>query len=202
MSTDTTVIVGASIGGVRTAQALRGAGYPGRITLASEETVLPYDKPPLSKAFLAGTATVDDVTLLTAADIEALDIDVRLGRRACRLHVADNAVEFNGGDRVVFDHLVIATGARARPSPWGQPSRTRSDYAPTSNGLDDSRSSAADSSVLRSPQPLAAWESRSPSSTLCQYPWSACSVARSASDSCACISATVCEPFSGSASRI
>lgn len=121
MSTDTTVIVGASIGGVRTAQALRGAGYPGRIILASEETVLPYDKPPLSKAFLAGTATLDDVALLTGADIEALDIDVRLDRRACRLHVADNAVECDGGAPIRFDHLVIATGARARPSPWGQP---------------------------------------------------------------------------------
>lgn len=144
MSTDTTVLVGASIGGVRTAQALRGAGYPGRIILASEETVLPYDKPPLSKAFLAGTATVDDVALLTSADIEALDLDVRLGHPACRLHVADNAVEFDGGDRVGFEHLVIATGSRARPSPWGQPDgvhvmRTLQDSQRLRTGLERAR---------------------------------------------------------------
>ena len=50
----TVVVVGSSIGGVRTAQALRSEGFPGRIVLIGEEPDLPYDKPPLSKQFLAG----------------------------------------------------------------------------------------------------------------------------------------------------
>ena len=117
----TAVIVGASIGGVRTAQALRGAGYTGRIVLVSDETVVPYDKPPLSKGLLAGTTTVEEIALLTPADADKLGIEMQLGRRAARLHVADHEVEFDTGDRLLYDHLVIATGARARRSPWGQP---------------------------------------------------------------------------------
>jgi phthalate 3,4-dioxygenase ferredoxin reductase subunit len=113
--------VGASIGGVRTAQALRRENYRGRIVLVSEESVLPYDKPPLSKAFLAGTATVDDVSLLTQAQVDELDIEVRLGSRAAHLDMARDEIEFPTGERLGFDQLVIATGASPRPSPWGQP---------------------------------------------------------------------------------
>jgi 3-phenylpropionate/trans-cinnamate dioxygenase ferredoxin reductase component len=121
MSKTTTVIVGASIGGVRTAQALRGAGYAGGITLVSEETVPPYDKPPLSKGLLAGTTTVDDLALLGPTEAEDLGIDLQLGRRAAALHVADSELEFETGERLPYDNLVISTGARARPSPWGHP---------------------------------------------------------------------------------
>ena len=53
--TSRVVIVGSSVGGVRTAQSLRSEGYDGDIVLVGEETALPYDKPPLSKALLAGT---------------------------------------------------------------------------------------------------------------------------------------------------
>ncbi|MGI8653174.1 MAG: FAD-dependent oxidoreductase, partial [Geodermatophilaceae bacterium] len=53
-SSATVVIVGASVGGVRTAQALRRESYEGRIVLIGAESELPYDKPPLSKQFLAG----------------------------------------------------------------------------------------------------------------------------------------------------
>jgi hypothetical protein len=74
--TPTTVIVGASIGGVRTAQALRCAGYDGEVVLDGEERVLPYDKPPLSKALLAGTATADVIALLT--EQAAADAGIRL----------------------------------------------------------------------------------------------------------------------------
>lgn len=59
------VIVGSSIGGVRTAQALRSEGHDGRIVLVGEEPVLPYDKPPLSKALLGGTTDPAALCLLT-----------------------------------------------------------------------------------------------------------------------------------------
>ena len=121
MARQTAVIVGASIGGVRTAQALRAANYPGRIVLISDESVLPYDKPPLSKAFLAGTAADADIALLSQKEADDLNIEVRLGCRAAHLHLSRDEVELDGGERLHFDQLVIATGARARPSPWGQP---------------------------------------------------------------------------------
>jgi phthalate 3,4-dioxygenase ferredoxin reductase subunit len=116
-----TVIVGASVGGVRTAQALRSAGYEGHITLVGDEAVLPYDRPPLSKEFLKGTATADSVTLFTEQDARDLDIRLMLGRAARHLDVAGRFVELEDGERLRYDDVVVATGSRARPSPWGKP---------------------------------------------------------------------------------
>lgn len=121
MSRDAVVIVGASIGGVRTAQGLRAADYQGPIVLVSDELVAPYDKPPLSKAFLASSATVDEIALLGQEEADELDIEIRLGCRADHLDLARNEVELQSGERLGFGQLVIATGSRARPSPWGQP---------------------------------------------------------------------------------
>ena len=121
MTVPTTVIVGASIGGVRTAQALRNGGYEGRVVLVGEESALPYDKPPLSKAFLAGTSTVEQMTLLSEAEARGAGIELELGRPAAGLDLAGSTIELAGGSRLRFDDLVIATGARARSSPWGRP---------------------------------------------------------------------------------
>ena len=117
----TTVIVGSSLGGVRTAQALRVAGYDGEVVLVGEESTLPYDKPPLSKALLAGTTTAEAITLLTEQAAADAGIRLMLGNPATRLHVDERLVELAGGKRLAFDDVVIATGARARPSPWGEP---------------------------------------------------------------------------------
>jgi NADPH-dependent 2,4-dienoyl-CoA reductase/sulfur reductase-like enzyme len=116
----TTVVVGSSVGGVRTAQALRAAGYPGDVVLVGEEPDLPYDKPPLSKALLAGTASTPDIGLLTEQGAVDAGIRLVLGRAAIRLDVAARVVELADGERLRYDDVVIATGARARPSPWGE----------------------------------------------------------------------------------
>jgi phthalate 3,4-dioxygenase ferredoxin reductase subunit len=117
----TTVIVGSSLGGVRTAQALRIAGYDGEIMLVGEERALPYDKPPLSKALLAGTRTAEAITLLTEQAAADAGICLMLGNPATRLYVDERFVELADGERLAFDDVVIATGARARSSPWGDP---------------------------------------------------------------------------------
>ena len=114
----TVVVVGSSIGGVRTAQALRSEGFGGRIVLLGEETALPYDKPPLSKQFLAGQWDLDRVALLTVAEIERHRIDLRLGVAARRLDIAARQVVLADGSRVDYDNVVVATGSSARPSPW------------------------------------------------------------------------------------
>ena len=80
-----TVIVGTSIGGVRTAQALRAGGYTDDIVLVGAEPRLPYDKPPLSKAMLAGAAGPDAVCLLTEQAAADAGIQLVLGRAAIRL---------------------------------------------------------------------------------------------------------------------
>ncbi|MGY0063489.1 NAD(P)/FAD-dependent oxidoreductase [Streptomyces sp. LZ34] len=117
----TTVVVGSSVGGVRTAQALRGAGYDGEVVLVGEEDTLPYDKPPLSKALLSGDATAGSISLLTEQAASDAGIRLLLGRAATRLDTRERCVELADGERLAYDSLVIATGARARPSPWGRP---------------------------------------------------------------------------------
>jgi phthalate 3,4-dioxygenase ferredoxin reductase subunit len=119
--TPATVIVGASIGGVRTAQALRSAGYEGAITLVGDEDAAPYDRPPLSKEFLKGAAAPESVTLLAPQDARDLGIRLVLGRAARRLDVAGGFVELDDGERLRYDDVVVATGSRPRPSPWGKP---------------------------------------------------------------------------------
>ncbi|MFF5991297.1 NAD(P)/FAD-dependent oxidoreductase [Prauserella flavalba] len=116
-----TVIVGTSIGGVRTAQGLRAAGYDGEVLLVGEETALPYDKPPLSKGLLAGTSSIEDLTLLTERAAREAGIRLLLGRAATGLDIGTNTVTLADGERLRYDDVVIATGARARPSPWGEP---------------------------------------------------------------------------------
>ncbi|MBG6087011.1 NAD(P)/FAD-dependent oxidoreductase [Actinomadura viridis] len=117
----TVVIVGTSVGGVRTAKALRSAGYAGEIVLVGAEDHLPYDRPPLSKAFLIGTATREDLTLLDREAASAAGIRLELGTPATAVDPAGRSVELADGRRLGFDELVIATGARPRPSPWGAP---------------------------------------------------------------------------------
>ena len=114
----TVVVVGSSIGGVRTAQALRSEGFDGRIVLVGEESQLPYDKPPLSKHFLTGQWDADRVLLLTEDKAADDGIELRLGSPATRLDVAARTVHLADGTALEYGSAVIATGASARPSPW------------------------------------------------------------------------------------
>ncbi|MGI5268763.1 NAD(P)/FAD-dependent oxidoreductase [Nonomuraea sp. CA-218870] len=113
-----TLIVGASVGGVRTAQALRGGGYDGEIVLVDLETEAPYDKPPLSKALLTGSAVPDGIRLLTPEQARAARIDLRLGLRAVGLDPRARVVAFQDGSTARYDRLVVATGGSARRPPW------------------------------------------------------------------------------------
>lgn len=107
-----TVIVGASVSGVRCAQALRAEGYDGRIMLVDVDRAAPYDKPDLTKAFLVDGA--DPKRLLAEGEACRLGVDAVFGRAAVGLSRDDAAVLLEGGVRIPFENLVIATGARAR----------------------------------------------------------------------------------------
>lgn len=111
---DDVVIVGASTGGLRTAEALRRRGFGGRVTLIGAEPRPPYDRPPLSKAFLAGRATEDDLPLLDGDRLDRLELDLRLGEPAAALDVPARAVRLASGEPVPFGAAVIATGSVPR----------------------------------------------------------------------------------------
>lgn len=118
MTAETAVIVGSSVAGVRTAKALRNENFGGRIILVGKEKDLPYDKPPLSKQYLAGSWDDDRITLLTAEEAAAANIELRLGVAAVGLDTACRTVRLADGSVVGYNSLVIATGADARPAPW------------------------------------------------------------------------------------
>lgn len=106
-------VVGASLAGLTAARSLRERGFDGRIAVVGDEEHAPYDRPPLSKEFLAGTASEDDIALTDPADAE-LDVDWMLGRSATGLDTRDKAVLLDDGTRIGTDGVVVATGARAR----------------------------------------------------------------------------------------
>ncbi|MFE5030217.1 NAD(P)/FAD-dependent oxidoreductase [Streptomyces sp. NPDC056656] len=111
------VVVGSSVAGIRTAQALKAEGNAD-VTVIGEEAEWPYDRPPLSKQLLAGTWGHDRIALLTEADAAAAGIELRLGVAATGLDTAARRVKLADGNVVGYDTLVIATGLSARPSPW------------------------------------------------------------------------------------
>ncbi|MFJ8816301.1 NAD(P)/FAD-dependent oxidoreductase [Amycolatopsis thermoflava] len=103
------VVVGAGLAGVRAAEAARQAGFTGTITMIGAETHLPYDRPPLSKAFLDDAEpTVPELVLG-----DELGVELVLGTPATGLDTAGRAV-LTGDRRVPYDAVVLATGATAR----------------------------------------------------------------------------------------
>ena len=105
------VIVGAGLAGMRTAQALRHQGYDGRLTLVGVEPHLPYDRPPLSKEYLAGEVDAEEIAVCDPDDIASLCLELLLEQRAVGLNLSSRCVDLADGRRLPFDKLVVATGA-------------------------------------------------------------------------------------------
>jgi 3-phenylpropionate/trans-cinnamate dioxygenase ferredoxin reductase component len=120
------VIIGAGHAGGSAAAALRHFGHQGTITLVGEEALLPYQRPPLSKAWLKGEAGEDELQLRPASFYAENDIAVRLGIRATRIDRQAKRVALSDGEVLPYDALIIATGARARrlDLPGGEMART------------------------------------------------------------------------------
>jgi NADPH-dependent 2,4-dienoyl-CoA reductase/sulfur reductase-like enzyme len=110
------VIVGASLTGLRAAEALRDEGFNGKLTIIGDEKHEPYDRPPLSKQVLKGWVRADHTKLPRTREVDA---EWRLGVAATGLDRASKQVRLANGDQVPFDRLLIATGTRARP--WFNP---------------------------------------------------------------------------------
>lgn len=109
------VIVGAGHAGVHVAADLREAGFTGSITLLSAEPDSPYQRPPLSKTFLKDIGDGHGLPLRSAGFFAEHDIDLRLGASVAALERTERLVRLADGETLAYDHLVLATGARARP---------------------------------------------------------------------------------------
>lgn len=108
-------VVGASLAGLSAVRALREQGFTGDLVVVGDEVHRPYDRPPLSKEFLAGRVEVSDLALET--DTESLGARWLLGSRATALDAATREVTLDDGSLLTADGIVIATGARARTLP-------------------------------------------------------------------------------------
>src|ERR1700686_3796712 len=98
----TIAVVGGSLAGLRAAETLRAEGHTGTVVLIGAEPHLPYDRPPLSKQFLAGTWGLDRVLLRPWDKIAALGLDLRLEHRAGALDVEGHSLELDDGATVRF----------------------------------------------------------------------------------------------------
>ncbi len=108
------VIVGGGHAGGQAAASLRQDGYAGPVLLLAEEPHLPYQRPPLSKQYLAGEWDLERVRLRPAAFYQDRDIDVRSGARVAGIDAAARTVLCEDGATVRYQRLLLATGARAR----------------------------------------------------------------------------------------
>jgi 3-phenylpropionate/trans-cinnamate dioxygenase ferredoxin reductase component len=115
MTEHSTVIVGSGHAGVQAAASLREEGWDGAIVLLSDEADPPYQRPPLSKAFLKGQMDLAGLPLRAEKFFIDHRIDLRLGIKAERIDRAARLVELSSGASAAYDHLILATGARQRP---------------------------------------------------------------------------------------
>jgi apoptosis-inducing factor 3 len=105
------LIVGGGAAGFAAADGLRREGYSGRITMISADSAAPYDRPNLSKDFLMGTAPAEWMPLRSASDYSERKIELLLNSRVQSLDLKQRSVQLEGGRKVDFDTLLLATGA-------------------------------------------------------------------------------------------
>ncbi|MDO9378009.1 MAG: FAD-dependent oxidoreductase [Nocardioidaceae bacterium] len=111
----TVIIIGASLAGHSSARALRRSGFDGDIVVVGDELKRPYDRPPLSKDFLAGRTTEADLAL--EGDEEDLRVEWVLGTRAVALDPGTTTVTLSDGRWITGDAVIVATGSSARRLP-------------------------------------------------------------------------------------
>lgn len=114
MTIEPLVIIGASCGGVNLAIAARELGFEQRILLLGEEVDLPYHRPPLSKAYLAGKVNEAGLALRPAALFSSLGIELLTETRVMAIDRSGKAVKTLAGERIPYGRLALATGCRPR----------------------------------------------------------------------------------------
>ena len=118
MANSTTfVIIGGGLAGAKAAEALRNNDFDGNVILFAEEQHLPYERPPLSKDYLAGKKSLSDFTVQNSDWYRDHNVDLRLGSRVTSLDPAAHTVGLPDGTAVTYDKLLLATGSASRRPP-------------------------------------------------------------------------------------
>jgi NADPH-dependent 2,4-dienoyl-CoA reductase/sulfur reductase-like enzyme len=110
----TFVIVGAGLAGAKAAETLRSEGFTGRVILIGDERDHPYERPPLSKGFMIGSAERDSVFVQQTGWYAEHDIELHLGQPVVHLDRAARSVRLGDGTVLQYDKLLLATGAEPR----------------------------------------------------------------------------------------
>lgn len=117
MTSDRIIIAGAGHAGGSAAAMLRQLGWKTGITLVGEEPLPPYQRPPLSKAWLKGEADADSLALRPLGFYNDADIELKLGMSVTKIDPVAHQVVFSDGDTMHYTQLILATGSRARRIP-------------------------------------------------------------------------------------
>jgi 3-phenylpropionate/trans-cinnamate dioxygenase ferredoxin reductase component len=110
----TFVIVGGGLGGAKAAEALRERGFDGKVVLLADEEHLPYERPPLSKDFLAGKKSLSDFTVHDSEWYRNNKIDLRTSTEAVAIDPTAHTVTLSDDTSLHYDKLLLATGSRSR----------------------------------------------------------------------------------------
>jgi len=117
MADPVVAIVGAGQAGFQVAASLHQEGFRGSVALIGDEPVIPYQRPPLSKSYLAGQSGVDELWLRPAEFYAKQQIDLVYGDPVTAIDREKRSLQLGSGRKFSWDHLVFATGARYRPLP-------------------------------------------------------------------------------------
>ncbi|MFN6545225.1 NAD(P)/FAD-dependent oxidoreductase [Mycolicibacterium nivoides] len=118
MTTSSTfAIVGGGLAGAKAAEALRDNDFDGHVVLFAAEDQLPYERPPLSKEYLAGKKKLDDFTVDPASWYRDHNVELRLGTEVTAVNAAEHTLALPDGTAVGYDKLLLATGSSSRRPP-------------------------------------------------------------------------------------
>ena len=110
----TFVIVGAGLAGAKAAETLRSEGFTGRVILIGDERDHPYERPPLSKGYLIGSAERDSAFVHEPGWYAEHDVELHLGQPVVHLDPAAHTITLGDGTTLIYDKLLLATGSEPR----------------------------------------------------------------------------------------
>jgi 3-phenylpropionate/trans-cinnamate dioxygenase ferredoxin reductase subunit len=113
-ATSTFAIIGAGLAGAKAAETLRAEGFDGRLLLLGDEAERPYERPPLSKAYLRGETDRDSLYVHEDEFYAASDIELRTSASVRSIELGGRRLELASGEQISYDRLLLATGAAPR----------------------------------------------------------------------------------------